>query len=338
MNPMQKQQQDEDFASAYNEDMARGSSDDMNPDEFSVPESPGSEGDTASSAADLAIVIGAAPENVEMDAGDPIDPAAEGDSDAKMAEAEAQADEATVEAQSEAPALDVAKETQRLKSWEGRLKARERELEAKAQSGQGMESEDEGESESMDEESSNDKEMATEGADGSLEAAVAQLAADFGDEFVSQIKMIAMASAKEVAAQVAGEHSGSAQAAIDEIIDDLTNMKTRSHFREIKRAHPDFNEVSQSPAFSEWLRSLPEGEREQAVAIAEQGDTEDVIGLLDAFKSAGASPASAPAEEMPAMDQGAVDAAEGVASGGGLRLPAQPGSSQDFAAAWDEFR
>lgn len=335
MNPNQKMQDEKDFAAAFNEDFSSAGGDDMNPEDFAVPEAPGTEG-AAPSDAGIAVVIDAGGESNSEPEGDPVNPAAEADDEMRMAENSAQEAEASAEAQAndEEP-FDLEKEKQRLRSWEGRLKVRERELSAIA--AEPMDSAPDGDDEPTDSgiDAEEGGEMTDESPESTLESAITQLSSDFGEDFVGQIKAIAMAAAREIAAQMVGEGTQSVQAQVAEIINDITDVKSRSHFREIKRVHPDFYEVSHSPAFAEWLRALPEDERAQAVDVAEMGDTDDVIALLERFKQAGQA---APSQEVAPVDSGALDAAEGVPSAGGLRLPMQPPNSQNYQDAWAEFR
>lgn len=315
MNPEQKMQDESEFANAFSEDV---SVPEKTEDEAFGMDMPGSDSEENTSGPALAVVI-----------------------DAEPAEGEA-ADESVAEAVAdEAPALDVAKETQRLKSWEGRLKALQRELDAKATTPAELADVAADVSDDMEDGELNDTPMDEDteekGADITLDAAMARLAEDFGDEFVAQIKAVAMASAKEAVSSIADGAVSGVTDQIANIVDDLTATKSRLHFREVRRAHPDFVVIADSPDFTAWLGSLSDGERERAEEVAERGEAEDVIELLDKFKQASQpAPAVADKAQMP-VDEAQVDAAEGV-SGGAMRLPAQPGASEDFKAAWDEFR
>lgn len=249
-------------------------------------------------------------------------------------------------AQNAAPALDIEKETQRLKSWEGRLKALEAKLKAsgstaETESAEGEALEDVGEQ--AEAEGKPDLAEAAEQASDMVEAgqmsateAMRQLADDFGEEFVRMIEAIATAKAREAGAAAAGEKVGEISKSVDEIIADIVDTKTRTHFERIADAHPDFNEIGQSPEFSAWIQNMPEDKRADAERVVQGGSAKEIIKLLDGFKaSAATATEQAPTQTDPAVDA-AMDAAEGVRSSG-LKLPEEPTRSDDYKEAWSEF-
>lgn len=269
--------------------------------------------------------------------------------------AAAAADEANMDAgtgkgeaaEAAAPSLDIEKETQRLKSWEGRLKALEAKLKAAGTSGEQETPEGEAlEAVSEDAEAAGKPELAqaAEEASDMVEAgrmsaddAMRQLAEDFGEEFVRMIEAIATAKAREAGAAAAGEKVGEISKSVDEIIADIVDTKTRTHFERIADAHPDFNEVGQSPEFSAWIQSMPEADRAEAERVVQSGSAKEIVKLLDSYKeqSAANPEAPAPTETDPAVDA-AMDAAEGVRSSG-LKLPEEPSRSDDYKEAWQDF-
>ncbi|MDO9252625.1 MAG: hypothetical protein Q7U48_13880 [Hydrogenophaga sp.] len=266
------------------------------------------------------------------------------------AEEMAEADGAAADPAAEMPAEDGAeaeptgeedmptdpKELQRMKSWEGRLRAREKELEAKAAeiaALSGGASEDEGMSEDPGEAVA-DLAAAVDSGEMTAEAAMQTLSDDFGPEFAKMLQVLVAAEASKVGSKVSGD--------INSLVDAIKDDKTRSHFEAIADAHPDFNEVADSEDMKAYLDSLDEAGRAKAEQVAAAGSTRQVIRFLDGFKAWSESQ-KAPAQEEPAQDEPAaeaadpaVDAAEGVRSTG-LRLPEQPSRNDDYETAWSKF-
>lgn len=265
--------------------------------------------------------------NAEPAAAEPAPDAAEGAVDEAMGEGE--------------PALDVAKETQRLKSWEGRLKARERELTAKEQALSESAGAPAGEAEpaGMAPDGDNEagepaSEAAAEDEDGKVNEMLARIRSDFGDDFVDDITLLAT----HIAKQIAGEQSGSVRGEIQAIVDDINGFRADSHFRELKRAHPDYETLANSPEFAAWVTAMPDAEREAVAQTVDAGSVDDVIDVLNRFKAASAAPAQG-GDELPPPDSAegdALDNAEAV-PGGAMSLPETPAGNDDYAAAWDKF-
>jgi len=247
------------------------------------------------------------------------------------------------------PAADLDKEMQRLRSWEGRLRA----MEAKIKAGAGADAAAPAQAGDAGEGAVGDAiEMVAEGTDnpelseaaeevaeavesGEMTAAQAmkQLAEDFGEDFVRMIEAVATAKAREAGEKVIGEKVGELNKTVNEIIDDLVDTKAKGHFKAIAEKHPDFNDVGQSPEFKAYIESLPEAERADAQRVVQGGASDEVIKLLDGYK---ASANKAPSQEDTAADD-AMDAAEGVRSSG-LVLPDAPmPASDDYEGAWKEF-
>lgn len=254
-----------------------------------------------------------------------------------------QGEDATGDAAAPAGEVDIAKETQRLKSWEGRLRAMEAKLkgsspEAAADGGEqaaGEALEEVAESTSNPELEEAAEQMAEAVESGEMTAAQAmkQLAEDFGEDFVRMIEAVAAAKAREAGERIVGEKVGELSKTVDQIIDNLVDDKSRAHFKAIADKHPDFNDVGQSPEFKSYIESLPEAERAEAQRVAAGGSSDEVIKLLDGYK---ASKDAAPSQEDTPSDE-AMDAAEGVRSSG-LVLPEVPEPApDDYEGAWDKF-
>lgn len=258
---------------------------------------------------------------------------------------------AVIVATADDKAFDPAKEEHRLKSWEGRLKKLEAQLKAKAtETGQPAEevaadtieqvaddAEDAGKTELADA-AENAAEQVEAGTITAAEA-MKMLAEDFGSSFVDMI----VAIAKEAAAGLADEKIGSVRKDVDDVISHITNERERAHFEAIAAKHPDFNDIANSEAFKAWTAEDP-----QRADIAATGSASAINAMLDEYKAQSApAQETAPAETMVAEnkpapmpaspdDDDALDAAEGVRSGGGLRLPEEPVAAGDYESAWNE--
>lgn len=321
-------------------------------------EQPGDSPDASAEAPAVAIVL--APEAKDAPAESPAaeasEPAAAEGSPAEEASeppAEETAEPATEDvaapAAEAAPALDVEKETQRLKSWEGRLKKMEADM--KAKSGD-TPAEEAGEPPA---------EQAAEQAGDSVSAedASKKLAEDFGDEFVSMIKAIANDSAQKIAGEVAanqvgemGNKMGEMGKTVQQIIDDIVDTKAKAHFATIAAKYPNFMDIAASPEFKAWVEAQPAEEKAKTVETIDQGNANDIVKMLDAFsaqvpgeaketsKEEVKEEAAPEAQPEPAADGVSDDelaAAEGVRSSG-LLLPETPEMSGDYKKAWDEFK
>lgn len=250
-DPMKMQQDENDFASAFNEGAA----------------------------------VDAGEVTEEMAAGldieDALEDQAEGETEGMEEEGEGEAEDAGAMAAapaSEAGAMtpeDLAKEVQRLKSWEGRLKARDAELKAReAGGGAGSDGTDVAEAVAVA------AEAVEQGA--APDDVMATLASDFGSDFVEAIGKLIEAKASAIAERVAGEKVNPVMGTMEQLIGSLTDERQRNHFEAIADRHPDFNEVASNPAFQEWVSQ----QGEAAKSVVESGSARQVIALLDQFKAA----------------------------------------------------
>lgn len=268
------------------------------------------------------------------------------DGDAMQEQAEQQAADETVDAASAQPGeedegpLDP-KEEQRRKSWEGRLRAREEELarreaelNGKSKPAEGGDADAADAIEQAAESLEQDGDM--EGAEGvedvaekvesgelSADQAMKMLAEDFGPEFVKMIEVIAASKAEAAGRQIAEQATSKLGQSVQEIIDNIVDDRARSHFETIADKHPDFTQITDDPAFAEFVKGYPDGEN-----IASNGSARQVVKMLDAFKASAQKPEPQP--------DPAVDAAEGVRSKG-LRLPSAPMKADGYEDAWNQF-
>lgn len=265
------------------------------------------------------------------------------------------------------PDDDLEKERQRLRSWEGRLKKQQAELEAASKKKQAPVDDDEtpaaeraepASSEALEQlsnEAAGDGntelgEAAQQAADaiesGELtpEQAMAQLAEDFGEDFVRMIAAIAGAKAKEIGSQVVDERVSQVAKSVTELADDVQDTKTREHFRAIESKHPDYLEVGGSDGFKQYLAGLPEKDRADAERVVKGGTAKEVVKLLDGYKAKQAE-GERQASEKAAAEEAArkkkkdeeMAAAEGVRSSG-VSLPKEPKpAATTYEQSWDEF-
>lgn len=232
------------------------------------------------------------------------------------------------------------KEEQRRRSWEGRLRAREEELarrEAALKSGAHAAG-NEAASEAIEQAAENleqsgdaagaqrveDLAEKVESGEISAKDAMAALANDFGEDFVKMIAAIAANEARTAGKQIAESATGELRQSVEALIEDIVDDKQRNHFETIADAHPDFNDIAQTPEFAEFAKTYPDGEQ-----IADSGSARQIVKMLNDFKKTLAKP-------EPAAENPAVAAAEGVRSAG-IRIPQQPAKAEGFAEAWNEF-
>jgi hypothetical protein len=254
---------------------------------------------------------------------------------------------------------------QQLRSWQGRLKKAEEDLK-KAGATEGKKPDEEAAEaiEQVGEQAEDTGNTAlAEGAEQlgeqvesgeiSAEDAFKQLSEDFGEPFVKMIEAVARKIAAEAGSQAGSDKAGELGKTLDELISSISSDKERKHYEQIAEAHPDFNEIDGSGTFKAWLDGLPETAKAKAMKTVEGGSAKDVIALLDDYKAAHPDDAAEEAVESPSVEaaeekqeakagttsnDAALDAAEGVRSGGGMRLPEEPKSNkQDYASAWDKF-
>lgn len=259
--------------------------------------------------------FGMAPEPEAGDGGAAPAPAADAANAAAPVDAAA-ADQAAAPA---APA-DAAATEQRLRSWEGRLKAREAELDAKEAS---IATTNVGEQQAAV--------PGDAGADAAVEGAEDDpgkaLAADFGEEFVAQLrKLIEQVCGKQI-----GDGIGGVSDTVQSVIDHLNQTQTDNHFKAIKAAHEDFMEIIDSPEFGEWKAGHSPEKQADVERVVQSGSTQEVIAMLTDFKKSKAPEAEAGA----ATDEQALEAAEGIRSSG-LRLPKEPTGAEGYEKAWNE--
>ena len=232
------------------------------------------------------------------------------------AEADPAADQAP-DAAASSDVMDIEKERQRLKSWEGRLKAMQAELDAKKGGGEAAMAEG-GEVQMAE---GGETEMKPDSSSMTVDQVVAAFGQDFGSDFVDMLKTLI----RHEAAKAAGEAAQHVGRTVEAIIEDINDDRERAHFEKIHDAHPDFMAISESPEFMAFVSQDPDRSR-----IVESGSAREIVAMLNEFKQG----ANAAAEDTTPPE--GVDDAEGVRSTG-LRLPESPAAPQEFQEAWDQF-
>jgi hypothetical protein len=230
------------------------------------------------------------------------------------------------------------KELQRMKSWEGRLKAREAELKAREEAtGKASTNEvtEPGETQAQDAaepgvtEAVEDAVEAVQSGEMSIEQALSGLTDTFGDEFTKMLGVLIEKKASEIAGRTADDRFGKVKGEIDGLANEIVADKASSHMESIADAHPDFMDVAGSPEFKAYIDGMDDMQKPKAMQVIENGSARQIVKLLDTYKST--QKKVDPPQEDPAMD-----AAEGVRSKG-MKIPEKPAVSDDFAEAFNQF-
>ncbi len=64
----------------------------------------------------------------------------------------------------------------------------------------------------------------------------------------------------------------------------MANSDRNAHLSAIKSVHPDFDNIAASPDLVNWIKALPPVARTGAIYVAERGNSDQVIALIDDFK------------------------------------------------------
>jgi hypothetical protein len=223
---------------------------------------------------------------------------------------------------------DIEAKRQKIRSWEGRLKA------LKAEIGEGDEAPGEAPGEALDAAAGEAPGEAAADAPDDLTRIKAQLEDDFGADFVNAICAIAKAAAGDVAA----EQVGGVSQTVQDLIDNLKDERSQAFYQSIVDAHPDFQEIADSPQFAQWVSSTTPDEQASLNRIIQSGTAKEINAMLTRYKSEGqgGDDPGAAGGGVPDSDMESLDDAEGVRSSG-LRLPNAPTpASDDYEKAWAE--
>lgn len=236
----------------------------------------------------------------------------------------------------------TAKEIQRRRSWEGRLRKQEealKELAADLKAKSATTTDPDAVQAAADATPA-EQAAATEIAEGlkdgtmTAEDAKKRITDDFGEEFVSMISTLVATEAAKIAGQEVTKSVTKLSEEVKQITSHIADADERAHFEAIAKAVPDFFDLTKSPEWTTYLATADDTTKR----VAANGNTQEVIAMMAKFKEAtkpAAKPAaSAQVEEEPEEDP-ALAAAEGVRSGA-MRLPAEPKSKDDYEGAWAE--
>lgn len=321
------------YTNAFNSD---GKDESMNPTDDAA------EGATETPA--VAVVIGApdAPAADEQGEGMTTDTEATATDPDAAAESTEAGDPAEAMEPGEAGAMDD-KDAQRMRSWEGRLKKREEELsarEAALEGGEGAEATDMQSTEASEQMQAVMARAAELRGSPDLDQLVARFVEDFG---IDTVAVLALVGAKMAGGQAQANDSGTELSGrIDGLVEQFKDAIQSLQYSQIKTAHEDVEEISESEGFRAWRDSLDETERAGVDDAIENGTPYDVIRVLNNFKkhlADGASKDAGASGEPPMTDNSfAEDAAGAVRGSSPLRLPTRAPANPDdeYKAAWNQ--
>ncbi|MET3135212.1 hypothetical protein AAKU55_005520 [Oxalobacteraceae bacterium GrIS 1.11] len=218
-----------------------------------------------------------------------------------------------------------AAEDKRLSEWAATLHAKEVELQTKelAMASSNVNEQQKG----GDDARGAEGEQGGAGGEAGDDDPAAALAEDFGPEFVSLLTALI----EKICARKVGEGIGGVSDTVQEVIDHLQSERNANHFKAIAGAHEDFNDIVVSPDFSAWKEAQAPEEQSRLQHVIDAGSAQQIIDMLTAFKQSKAAGTDAGA----GADDAALDAAEGVRSSGGMKLPAEPAQDNNYADAWN---
>lgn len=271
---------------------------------------------------------------------------------------ESPAEEPPAEEEPETP-----EETQRRKSWEGRLKKMEEDLKAREAAlaaretpetlADGGKVEDEepidvaegegngtvnvddvekyadgGDVDSLDSIKAEAMELAKDPE--KLAAAIKSMIADYGREFV----VVATAAPMVLVDSRAEEFAGNFDRALSDLAEEVKEAFDAIHRDRIEEGHEDYQDLYDP--LIEWVESMSEEEKQRAQAIIDGGMPSKIKRLYSEYKKA--KEESDKPKERPPEDIWAEDAASSIRSSSPLKLPTRaPGSDDDeYKRAFNE--
>lgn len=278
-------------------------------------------------------------------------------------------------AHADTPDPATRQKTQQLQEWEQRLQEQQIALDARAAAIGTSNVNQQQDNTSLDSPGTQGADGIEAGSDGAhasdagIESDAApdpaiRLVEDFGADFVALVKLLVAQECKANLHDCMGDVSSK----VEQLIAELQEDRQQHHYRAIAAVHADFQEIVDSPEFNAWQKSQPAEQIPEIERVINSGSTHEIIDLLTRFKEANTashSPESKASQSKSVPHVGkvgspdkdfddvadiddfddfdkddfndaALDAAEGVRSGGGLKLPKAPPASDDYSAAWDE--
>ena len=278
--------------------------------------------------------------------------------------AEDAAPEAPVEemAAEQAEEPETPEETQRRKSWEGRLKKLEEELRAREAAlaereatpqayadGGEVRADDEGADTVAEGAGDGTVEMHADGGEAGgidgmiaeatelsknpekLNAVADEMAGDYGRNFIVTHMAIQMAVARKVAEELAQGYAQNFSGDLEGLVGEIQSAFSSMHKQTIADAHEDFEEVVESPEFQSWIDTMEEADKAKAQSVIDGGSAGQVIKLLQRFKDFLAERDKP--KEPTAKDIWDEDAAASVRSSSPLKIPSRAPMSDD-----DEYK
>lgn len=276
---------------------------------------------------------------------------------------EAPAEEAPAEEPQAEEEPETPEETQRRKSWEGRLKKMEEDLKAREAAlaareapetlADGGKVEDEepidvvegegngtvnvddvekyadgGDVDSLDSIKAEAMELAKDPE--KLAAAIKSMIADYGREFV----VVATAAPMVLVDSRAEEFAGNFDRALSDLAEEVKEAFDAIHRDRIEEGHEDYQDLYDP--LIEWVESMSEEEKQRAQAIIDGGMPSKIKRLYSEYKKA-KEESDKPKEKTP-EDIWAEDAASSIRSSSPLKLPTRaPGSDDDeYKRAFNE--
>lgn len=171
-----------------------------------------------------------------------------------------------------------------------------------------------------------------------------QLREDY-PEFADAVEELLQAKLDETQAVVKREISSR----VDPIISTMSTQQISNHERSILAKHPDALEIHKSEKFTSWVNNLPAFARSGAVYVINSGSAEEVVSLLDQYKSSTNTKNQTNDTAKPTNDKNNANAvspevAAALRSGLVVKTPRsadpttsrKPVDNDDFNSAWDE--
>lgn len=154
---------------------------------------------------------------------------------------------------------------------------------------------------------------------------IAQLAADYGPEFVSALDALIERRARAIVEEMGGAFASEIDGKITEIMQATNDGFGLMQQEILLSVADDIEDVLESEEFTAWVESLPEAEKAKAQQVIESGTPSQGIRLIKQYKARAQGPSP--------QDVWAEDAAVAVKGKSPVRLPGRPAMSPD-----DEYR
>jgi hypothetical protein len=216
-----------------------------------------------------------------------------------------------------------AKLTQKMSSWEGRIraanqKAAEAEQKLKRAKGKGQgDSDKDASPDSID-----DPELS-----------------EFFDEFPDLEKPIKKV-AEKIAGKIIDDKLGTVTDSVQSVQDTLAEDASQKHIGAINKAHPDWKQIYESGALESWIKRQPSFLQPRLYDIIESGSAEEVNEMFDSYKKAAGKRKSSVNQNSSSSSKRKkkAQAMEAVpASTAGTRKPKSKPKKDDFDGAWDFY-